>query len=266
MLPWLPDHSTGFWISAICAVILIGIAKAGFGAGVGVLATPLMALTMPVAEAAALLLPLLIISDIFAVANYRFHFDRRNIKLMLPGAFVGIMLGGVFFGYFMSKEQILKVGIGILSVAFVIFQLARSSILGAIEKRRAHGAEGVVMGAIAGFTSTLAHAGEPPVIVYLLPQKLSPTLFVGTTVIFFAFTNIVKLIPYGSLGLLKVGNLTTTALLSPLCYIGIKLGVCLNKYFSETWFKRFVYGALFLTGVQLIAGKSLIALYFYLFP
>ena len=258
---WLPDHSAGFWFSAICAVILIGIAKAGFGAGVGVLATPLMALTMPVAEAAALLLPLLIISDIFAVANYRLHFDRRNIKLMLPGAIVGILFGGIFFGYFLGKEQVLKVGIGILSVAFVIFQLARSSIIGAIEKRRPHAAEGVVMGAIAGFTSTLAHAGEPPVVVYLLPQKLSPTLFVGTTIIFFAFTNAVKLIPYASLGLLKAANLLTIALLSPLCYIGIKLGVHLNRYFSEAWFKRFAYGALFLTGVQLIVGKSLVAFF-----
>jgi len=264
MLLWLPDHSIVFWISAICAVILIGIAKAGFGAGVGVLATPLMALTMPVAEAAALLLPLLIISDIFAVANYRFHFDRRNIKLMLPGALVGIMLGGIFFGHFLGKEQVLKLGIGILSVAFVIFQLARSSIIGAIENRRPHAVEGVVMGAIAGFTSTLAHAGEPPVVVYLLPQKLSPTLFVGTTIIFFAFTNAVKLIPYWSLGLLRGGNFLTIALLSPLCYIGIKLGACLNRYFSETWFKRFVYAALFITGIQLILGKGLVALFLHL--
>jgi uncharacterized protein len=255
-----PDHTTAFWICLVSAVTLIGIAKAGFGAGVGVLATPLMALTMPVGEAAALLLPLLIISDGFAVANYRFHFDRRNIKLMLPGAVVGIILGGLFFSYFIGKEQVLKMGIGILSVAFVIFQLARSAILGAIEKYRPHAAEGVVMGAIAGFTSTLAHAGEPPVAIYLLPQKLSPALFVGTTVIFFAFTNVVKLIPYGMLGLLKAGNLITIALVSPLCYIGVKLGIHLNRFFSETWFQRFVFAALLLTGIQLIVGKSLLSL------
>jgi uncharacterized membrane protein YfcA len=249
-----------FWIYLVCAVTLIGIAKAGFGAGVGVLATPLMALTMPVAEAAALLLPLLIISDGFAVANYRFYFDRRNIKLMLPGAIIGIILGGVFFSYFIDKEQVLKMGIGILAVAFVIFHLARSAILGAIKKYRPHALEGVVMGAIAGFTSTLAHAGEPPVAIYLLPQKLSPALFVGTTVIFFAFTNVVKLIPYGILGLLKVGNLITIALVSPVCYFGVELGVYLNRFFNETWFQRFVFAVLFLTGIQLIAGKSILSL------
>lgn len=260
MPAWFPAHTTAFWICLVFAVTLIGIAKAGFGAGVGVLATPLMALTMPVAEAAALLLPLLIISDVFAVANYRFNFDRRNIKLMLPGAVVGIILGGVYFGLLIDKEQVLKMGIGILSVAFVIFQLARNVILGAVEKYRPHAAEGVVMGAIAGFTSTLAHAGEPPVAIYLLPQKLSPALFVGTTVIFFSFTNVVKLIPYGILGLLKVGNLMTIVLVAPLCYIGVKLGINLNRFLSETWFQRFVFATLLLTGIQLIAGKSILSL------
>jgi uncharacterized protein len=241
-------------------VMLIGIAKAGFGAGVGVLATPLMALTIPVAEAAALLLPLLIISDGFAVANYRFVFDRRNVKLLLPGAVVGIVLGGLFFGYFIGREQVLKMGIGILAVAFVFFQLSRNAILGAIEKYRPQAAEGVIMGAIAGFTSTLAHAGEPPIAIFLLPQRLTPALFVGTTVIFFAFTNVVKLIPYGSLGLLKVGNLMTILMVSPLCYFGVKLGAYLNRFFNETWFQRVVFAALLLTGIQLMVGKSIVSL------
>ncbi len=257
----LPDYPTAFWISAVCAVILVGIAKAGFGAGVGVMATPLMALTIPVTDAAALLLPLLIVSDVFALATYKLNFDRRNIKLMLPGALAGILAGGLFFGYLMGKDRSLRMGIGILSVAFVLFQLFRSHILGIMEKRRPHAVEGVIMGALAGFTSTIAHAGEPPVAIYLLPQKLAPSLFVGTTVVFFAATNLGKLIPYSALGLLKMGNLMTIVVLAPLCYVGVKLGALLNRYFTEKWFKRFVYGALFLTGIQLIIGKNLITIF-----
>ncbi len=79
---------------------LVGIAKAGFGGGIGILATPLMALTIPVSEAAALLLPLLIVADLFAIRHYNTRFDRRSIKFLLPGAVVGIALGGLFFGYF----------------------------------------------------------------------------------------------------------------------------------------------------------------------
>lgn len=258
----LPDYSIIFWITAICAVILLGIAKAGFGAGVGIMATPLLALTIPVTDAAALLLPLLIVCDIIALANYKMNFDRRNIKLLIPGALLGILLGGLFFGYFMDKDRVLRIGIGVLSIAFVLFQFARAYILGVMKKHRPHAVEGILMGAISGFTSTLAHAGDPPIAVYLLPQKLAPNLFVGTTVVFFAFTNLVKLIPYGALGLLKIGNLMTIIVLSPLCYVGVKLGVYLNKHFTETWFKRLVYTALLLTGVQLIVGKNLISLFF----
>jgi uncharacterized membrane protein YfcA len=69
--------------------------------------------------------------------------------------------------------------IGLLALSFVVFQVFRAIILGMVEKRRPHAAEGILMGSIAGFTSTLAHAGGPPVIMYLLPQKLPRHLFVG---------------------------------------------------------------------------------------
>ena len=114
------------------------------------------------------------------------------------------------------------------------------------------------MGAISGFTSTLAHAGGPPLAVYLLPQKLTPALYVGTSVIFFAVTNALKLIPYWSLGMLKVGNITTIALLCPMTYVGVRLGLYLNGRFSQKWFDRVVYGVLFLSGVQLLGVDKLV--------
>lgn len=258
----LPDYPPEFWITAVIAVVFVGIAKAGFGGGVGILATPLMALTIPVADAAALLLPLLIICDWFAIAHYRSHFDRKNISVLVPGAIVGIAIGGLFFGYFSSQEQIMKIGIGVLSVAFVVFQFTRTNLMGILEKRTPADAEGYVMGAIGGFTSTLAHAGGPPVVIHLLPQQLPRNLFVGTTVIFFTIVNAVKLIPYGMLGLLDVGNLSTIAILSPLTLVGVYLGIFLNKRFTDTWFNRVVYVILFLTGVQLILGRNIIDLLF----
>jgi len=120
----------------------------------------------------------------------------------------------------------------------------------------------VLMGTIAGFTSTLAHAGGPPIAIYLLPQKLSPSLYVGTAVIFFAIVNAVKLLPYWSLGMLKVGNIATIAMLAPLTYVGVKLGLYLNNRFSQKWFDRVVYGVLFLSGLQLLGVDKLVALLF----
>jgi uncharacterized membrane protein YfcA len=81
---------------------------------------------------------------------------------------------------------------------------------------------------------------------------MSKEIYVGTTAVFFAITNALKLIPYGMLGLLKIGNLTTIVVLSPLCYVGVRIGVYLNRHFSEKWFNRLVYSILFLSGLQLV--------------
>jgi len=258
----LPEYPAAFWFCAVVAVTFVGIAKAGFGGGIGIIATPLMALTIPVADAAALMLPLLIACDVFAVNHYRTCFDRRSIKLLLPGAVLGIGTGAFFFGYFSGNERILQIGLGVLSLLFVLFQAARALIMGALEKHQPRAGAGVLMGAAAGFTSTLAHAGGPPVSIYLLPQRLPRELFVGTTVIFFASINLIKLFPYYTLGLLKTGNLMTTLLLSPLSYVGVKLGIYLNGRFPEVWFNRLVYTILFLTGLQLALGQNLLGMLF----
>ena len=257
-----PDYPTTFWVLAVLSVVFVGIAKAGFGGGVGVVATPLMALTIPVSDAAAILLPLLIVCDVFAVAHYRKTFDRRSIKLLIPGAVAGIAVGAAFFGYFASNERVLQIGLGVLATLFVIYQLIRGALSEVIQKRHPHAAEGVLMGAISGFTSTLAHAGGPPATIYLLPQKLPREIFVGTTVVFFAAVNQIKLIPYIGLDLLTIGHLGTIAVLAPLSYVGVKLGIFLNARFTDLWFNRIVYTVLLITGIQLILGRSVLALIF----
>jgi uncharacterized membrane protein YfcA len=253
----IPDYPTCFWLIAGIAVVFVGIAKAGFGGGVGIVATPLLALVISVADAAAILLPLLIVCDVFAVWHYRGGFHRRSVKLMLPGAVIGIGVGAFFFGYFSQNERMLQIGLGMLSLLFVLCQATRAMIMGVLAKRQPHAAEGVIMGAVAGFTSTLAHAGGPPATIYLLPQQLERRLFVGTTVMFFAVINQIKLIPYLGLDILGMKHLVTIGILSPLSFVGVKLGIFLNQRFTDVWFNRIVYGILFVSGIQLILGKSL---------
>lgn len=258
----IPDYPLIFWVYAVIAITLLGVSKAGFGAGAAVLGTPLLSVAIPVIDAAALLLPLLIICDIFSILHYRSHYDRQSLKRLLPGAITGIALGAFFFGFFQGNQQILKIGIGILAVAFVLHQMCKSLLEGVYKNRKPATVEGAFWGCVSGFTSTLAHAGGPPVMMYLLPQKLPRDLFVGTTVIFFATINAIKLVPYHYLGLLKVGNLVTILILSPLTYLGVILGIYLNKRFNDVWFNRVIYTLLFLTGIQLIVGKSLLKLVF----
>ena len=254
----LPEYAPAFWVCAIVAVIFVGIAKAGFGGGVGMVATPLLALTIPVTTAAALMLPILMACDVFAVRHYRQCFDHRSFKMLLPGAFIGVGTGAFFFNHFHDNQRVLQVGMGILALAFVLVQAMQVLVLNILKKRRPSASEGVFMGALSGFTSTLAHAGGPPVNIFLLAQNLPRDLFVGTTVIFFACLNVIKLVPYCGLGILKMDILLTTLVLSPLCYVGVRVGIFLNRRSTNQWFYRIVYALLFLTGVQLVLGKSLV--------
>lgn len=258
----LPDYPALFWVTAAIAIIMIGIAKAGFGGGVGAVATPLMALTISVTDAAAILLPLLIVADIFSIRHYRSYYDTRSLKLMIPGAVVGVILGSIFFGYFDDNERILRMGLGVLSLVFVFYQMIRSLLTGVLVKSHPPDYAGVALGGAAGFTSTLAHAGGPPATMYLLPQQLPRQIFVGTNVMFFFALNLIKVPAYAYLGLLRMGNLATILILAPFTLIGVSLGVYLNRRFSEKWFNRVVYALLFLAGLELVSGRSLISLLF----
>ena len=259
MIDALPAYPPAFWFVAVAAVLLLGISKAGFGGGVGVVGTPLLSLTIPVGEAVALLLPLLMLCDLFSVWHYRTTFHRRSAALLLPGAALGIAAGTAFFGFFLDNQTILRLGVGVLALAFVAFQMVRRLAAGALAAgapaaRHPPAAEGVAMGVLAGFTSTLAHAGGPPVSVYLLPQRLPRQLYVGTTVIVFAAVNCMKLPPYLWPGLYHVGQFAAVAVLAPLTFVGGRLGIYLNRHFDEEWFNRVVYGILFVTGAKLVAG------------
>ncbi len=255
----LPDYPTTFWVTAAFVVLLTGVGKSGFGSGIGALATPLLALTISVADAAALLLPMLIIMDAFTLPHYyrERRFDAHHLRILLFSSVIGIVVGAYFFDTLSHNERAMKFGIGALAVAFVLFQMGRSVIVGALSAQRPAPWVGAIMGALGGFTSTLAHAGGPPVTIYLVPQNLPRDRYVGTTVLLFAAVNLIKLIPYYFLGLLRLGNLGTILLLTPLAFVGVRLGLWLNQRFTNRWFNRFIYTFLFLTGLQLLTGWNL---------
>jgi len=248
----LPEYSLAFWITAVFAVMILGMDKAGFGGGIGFVATPLLALMIPVSAAAALLLPLLIIADMISLRHYYRSFDRQSLQVLLPGAVLGTAIAAIVFDYFSQHDRLLRVGIGILVLGFILFQLTRALIFGALGQRRLPAPIGFLLGTGAGFTSTLVHAGSPFANIYLLPQAMPRERFVGTTVLLYAIMNLIKLIPYSYLGLLRIGNLTTILLLAPVAYIGVRLGIYMNRHFTDYWFHRIVYVLLFITGLQLI--------------
>jgi len=241
-----------FYALAVPVVLIVGISKGGFGGGVGMIAVPLLSFAIPLPRAAAVLLPILCVMDLFAVAAYRGEFSRPDLARLLPGALAGIGLGAFAFGVF--DERWLRVLVGAIAVAFSLDWVVGLSRGRALAEPRPPGAwRGLLWGGLAGFTSTLAHAGGPPVSVYLLPRRLHPTLYVGTTVVLFTAINYVKLVPYAWLGQLRVENLATSLVLLPLAPVGVRLGRWLHDRFEEASFYRVVYALLLVTGLKLLS-------------
>jgi len=237
-----------FYVAAIPAILLVGIAKGGFGGGVGLIGTPMVALTTTPTRAAAILLPILCVMDIVGVIAYLKSWDAVNLRILVPGALVGILLGTATFRFL--DESMIRLLIGSLAVGFVLQHWLGGKSATAPTRPRL--GVGSVWATFSGFTSFVAHAGGPPLSVYLLPQRMDKTLFVGTTVIYFTVVNYVKLIPYSLLGQFSTGNLFTSLLLLPLAPLGMWLGIWLHRRIEEELFYRIVYVMLALVGLKLL--------------
>ncbi|HEY8595506.1 MAG TPA: sulfite exporter TauE/SafE family protein [Devosiaceae bacterium] len=239
---------TYFWPVAILAVFIVALAKSGLLGSIGVVGVPLLTLVMPAREAAGMMLPVLLVMDAIGLVAYRREIDRRNLLILLPGAMVGIGVGWLFFS--MVTEQMVLLGVGIITLLFILDAVfpIRSKISGIKPSRP----WGVFWGGIAGFTSFVSHTGGPPYQVYVLPQRLTPSVYAGTTAWFFAIVNTTKLVPYYFLGQLSVANLERALLLAPVAVAGMALGIYLVRRISIQLFYRLAYGLVFLLALKLI--------------
>jgi uncharacterized membrane protein YfcA len=245
-----------FYAVAIPAFLLVGVSKGGFGGGLGSMGVPLMALAIPVPQAAAIMLPLLMAMDVVAVWRYRRDWSREQMPVLLCGAFAGTVLG--YLAFKLLDEAWIRVLIGGIAVLFTVKDWLFAA-LGRWAVARPHAGKGLFWSTVAGVTSFIANAGGPPLQVYLLPQRLDKTVFVGTVSIYFAFINLVKFGPFVHLGLITQGNLATSAVLLPVAMAGIALGLWLHARVPEKPFYFWCNVFLFVTGLKLLwDGVSLL--------
>lgn len=242
------DIDPWFFAVAVPAVLITGISKSGFSGGVGVLTVPLMAIFSSPLKAAAIMLPILVLMDLFALWAYRHSWHGRNLVIMLPGAVLGILIGTATFRY--VDENAVRLILGVITLGFAVTYFAPKSEPAA--PRRGSGLIGALCGIISGFTSFVAHAGGAPIKFFLLPQRMDKTIFVGTNVAFFFAVNQLKLIPYAWLGQFSTPNLTTSLVLAPLAPLGIWLGIRLHHVIPQEFFYRICYGLLFVAGGKLL--------------
>tara|TARA_B100001971_G_scaffold124700_1_gene114817 strand:- start:475 stop:1212 length:738 start_codon:yes stop_codon:yes gene_type:complete len=235
-----------FYLTASIGVILFGISKGGFAGPIAILAIPIMALNMSPISAAAILLPVLLVMDVVAMYIYWKKWDLKNIKIIIPPAIFGILIGSLTFKY--SSDDSIRIIIGTIAILFIVLTIIqKNNILIKPTKKK-----GIFWSLIAGYTSFLIHSGGTPVNFYLLPQKLNKTVYVSTMTLVFLIINTLKLFPYYYLDQLVVSNLKVSLILSPLAPISIYLGYYLHKKVSEEVFYFLIYFFLAISGIKLI--------------
>ena len=251
------------------AVLFIGVAKAGFGGGLGMLVTPLCVLAFGSKPAIGILLPLLCAGDAFSLYHYWGKWRAENLKFLLPGVVVGVVIGVQLVGNFSPRQ--LNVAIGIIAVLFVVFQYVKERIFRAEGAFAPNHAVGVPCGIGMGITSTFAHGAGPVAAMFLIPQRLPKEVFMGTSILLFAFVNWIKLpffcvdralvdLPvFAPQALITPATLVVSAQFFPLVPLGVWLGVWLNRRFSEKTFLRVIQATLLVTGLQLIFNFDLAA-------
>jgi uncharacterized membrane protein YfcA len=235
-----------FYLLAIPAVTLLGLGKGGF-AGVGMIAAPLLALVLPPLQAAAILLPILIVQDAISVWVYRRDWDAWNLKVLLIGSVFGVAIAALLASR--VSDAHVRLLVGVIGVSFVLFAwFGRMPA----QARRPSAASGIFWGSMAGFTSMLAQAGAPPFQVHMLPQKLHKLTLVGTNMIFFALVNWMKVLPFFALGQFSTETLATSALLLPFAIATNFLGIWLVRRTPTELFYRIAYWLMFVISVELM--------------
>ncbi|MBK8025695.1 MAG: sulfite exporter TauE/SafE family protein [Chloroflexi bacterium] len=239
-----------FLVVVVLAGLIIGLSKGGLGAPLGAVVAPMLTFAFPVSEAVSLVLPLLIVGDLFALVAYWKQWDRRYILLLLPPALLGIVAGTYLL--LSLDNRALKIVLGLFTLAFVLYKLLGSRLLAAnYQPRNWHG---VLAGSASGLASALANSGGIPFTTYLLLQNLSPRTFVGTTTLYFLLLNVLKVPGYIYAGLLSWDRLVTLAAALPMIPLGVFIGRYVVMRIDRLWFERILLIVLAIAAVLLLLG------------
>ncbi len=236
-----------FYAVAIPAVFLTGLSKSGFATGIGTLSVPLMALVIPVPQAAAVMMPLLLLADLIGLRMFRRDFDLALLRFMLPWGLLGIAIGTLTFK--VLSPHVVAGCVGAFTLLFLAQQLLFPPRLNSKPQPKWLGA---VFVAMSGFTSFIAHAGGPPANAYALPLKLKPMVFAATMAYFFFVINLSKWIPYAYLGLLDLRNFWTALVMMPIAGFGVWAGKKMAMRMSPKMFYRLIHLGMLLSGSKLL--------------
>ncbi len=246
------EQIIALYLPLTVAAFCIGLSKGGLP-GVGMIAVPLLALTMSPIKAAILVLPIFILSDLVAVYLYRSSFDKSNLMILIPAGLIGVTIGWLTAS--IVSDSMVALLIGLLGVGFCLnawFSKASNTVA-----KQPSVKAGLFWGTLSGFTSFVAHAGAPPYQIYTLPQKMPRMVFAGTTTLLFATINFAKIIPYSLIEPFTSDMLKTSIVYLPAALLGTVIGKYGIQKLSDQWFYRLVQLALFIICLRLIVQSGL---------
>ncbi len=224
------------WLLLWICAMLVAVAKTGI-AGVYNVVVPLMAIVFGGKASTGVLLPILIMGDLFAVGYYNRSAQWRHVLRLIPPALLGVILG-TWVGDRVSEAtfQILLASVVLIGIGLMIYLEVRK-----VKAVPEHRGFGISMGLLAGFTTMVGNVAGPIVAVYMLSMRLPKNEFIGTTAWFFLLVNLLKL-PFHLLvwDTISAASLRLDALMLPGIALGALIGVRIVKLISETFYRRFV--------------------------
>ncbi len=249
MLPTIPDGIAPWWYYCCvgAAILITGIAKGGFGGGIGILAIPLLVLVMPANKMLGTLLPVLVVADVLSSLHYLRQWDWGRLRWMILGAFIGVALGSVVLWRLGEQdEKALSTTLSLIvgSVCLLVVLMQSYRLTGReLPTLPPHPASGTTIGVLAGAVSTISHSAGPIITIYLLQEKLPKRLLVGTMLMYTLVINTVKLPPFVAFGYINAETLRDSIWFIPLLPAGTVLGAWMNKRVPEKPFAVVMYVA-----------------------
>lgn len=249
-----------FWLVGGITTAMIAFSKGAFGGGAASIGVPMLSIFIDPIGAAIIIAPLVSFMDMFALRSFGpSSWSKPDLRVLLPGLLLGLLLGWLTFEYI--DARFVGLLIGAISIGFAahwFWKRHRASPAGAMP---VHGGLGLAAGAASGFTTFVAHAGGPPVSMYLIARGLDKRSFVGTNTAFFTTGNILKLGPYGVLIAARPDTAAAALLLAPIVPLCVHLGVKMHHRLSQPSILMITNSILILGGARLlyVSIKQLLA-------
>jgi len=233
----------------LLGAFLVGLSKAGFATGLGMLTTPLVATAMPARQAIGIVLPLLCVADAMTMGLFWKQWDAPAVRTPLVGALAGIAIGMAFVSR--VSNQTLGLAIGIVGLTMVALLVVRARWY-PDHSYTPRVIDSLLVGIACGFSSTIAHAAGPIFALFLMAQRLPKDVFIATNAVFFTVNNLLKVPPYVASGLITMQTLRVDLRLLPMIPLGILAGWGISRLLPQRHFDWLIQLLLVLTSVQLI--------------